>query len=129
MPMVVGRITDRYLTRRPGGGKYGNPLVFAFRLDNLDQTLGVYNPSHDYSKLLYSLRLGDTVTAYYRPLSTNPIDIEVFQVEKNHEIIVAYADYSKNHAIASNALAVIGAIFLLVGIGDIFMKTQMRKAP
>jgi hypothetical protein len=127
MPIVVGRIVNRYLTHRPGGGRAGNPLVFAFKLENLDQTLGIYKPSHDYSDLLDSLRVGDTVTVYYRPLSTNPIDIDVFQVEKKGKIIVDYAKYSRNHATASSALVVIGSIFLLVGIVGIWMKTQIRQ--
>jgi hypothetical protein len=127
MPTVVGRIANRYLTHRPGGGRAGNPLVFAFKLENLDQTLGIYKPSHDYSDLLDSLRIGDIVTVYYRPLSTNPIDIDVFQVEKNGKIIVDYADYSKNHATASSALVVIGSVCLLFGILAIWVKSQLRQ--
>jgi Protein of unknown function (DUF3592) len=127
MPTVVGRIVDRHLTRRTGGGKGGNPLVLAFELDNLDQTLGIYNPSQDYSELLDLLHVGDTVTVYYRPLSTNPIDIDVFQVEENKRIIVDYADYSKNHSVASTALAIFGSIFLLIGMVGIWMNTQMRQ--
>jgi hypothetical protein len=127
MPMAVGRIVDRFLTRRHGGGKGTNPLVLAFKLDNLDQTLGIYNPSHDYYKLLAQLRVGDTVTVHYRPLSTNPIDIDVFQVEENGRILVDYSDYSKNHAAASTALTVFGSIFLLIGIVGIWMKLQMRQ--
>ena len=125
MPTVVGRIVNRYLTRRQGGKS--KSLVLAFKLENLDQTLGIYKPSRDYSELLDSLRVGDTVTVYYRPLSTNPIDIDVFQVEKNRRVIVDYADYSKNHAFASAFLAVVGSIFLLIGIGGIWMKMQTRQ--
>ena len=84
-------------------------------------------PSHYYSDLLDSLRNGDIVTVYYRPLSTNPIDIDVFQVEKNGKKIVDYADYSKNHATASSALVVIGSVCLLFGILAIWMKTQIRQ--
>lgn len=127
MPMVTGRIAERSVRQRPGGGRSGDPMVFAFKLDNLDQTLGVYNPSRDYSDLLDSLQVGDVVTVYYRPLSTNPIDIDVYQVEKKGRIIVDYADYSKNHRAASTALAVFGSIFLLIGIGGILMKTIMRQ--
>jgi hypothetical protein len=102
-------------------------LVLAFKLDNLDQTLGIYNPSHDYSDLLDLLHVGDTVTVYYRPLSTNPIDIDVFQVEENKRIIVDYADYSKNYSVASTTVAIFGSILLLVGMVGIWMKTQMRQ--
>lgn len=126
MPMIAGRIVYRYLTRRSGGGRGGNPLVLAFKLDNLSLVLGVYRPSHDYSDLLASLNIGDSVTVYYRPLATNPIDIDVFQVEKDGKIIVDYSDYSRNHAIASNFLVAIGVVFLLIAVGGMVMKTQPR---
>ena len=127
MPKVVGRINNSYVTRRPGGGKHRNPPVFAFNLDNLERTIGVYRPSHDYSKLLDSLQAGDTITVYYRPLTGNLIDIDVYQIEKNGRIIVDYKSYSNNYSVAVAAIAVFGSILLVVGI--LGLRIQMKKDP
>ena len=81
---IIGRVSKSYTTKRYTGGSGEKEIpVFAFNLDNMEQTLGVYKPSRDYSYLLDNIKLGDTITVYYKLLISNPIDIDVYQIEKN----------------------------------------------
>jgi hypothetical protein len=121
---IVGRVSKSYTAKRYTGGRGEKRVpVFAFNLDNIEQTLGVYRPSRDYSYLLDNIKLGDTITVFYKPLSSNPIDIDVYQIEKNNKVIVDYKTYAHNYSITSIAIGVLGIVSLLLGIYQI-RKTQ-----
>jgi hypothetical protein len=93
-----------------------NIPVFAFNLDNIDQTLGIYKSSRDYSSLFNDLKKGDTITVFYTPASDNAVNTHVYQIEKNGQIVFDYNDHPRNYSAALIAIALIGLFTLLFGI-------------
>lgn len=117
---VEGQISKAYTTTRRTGGKGLNSrTVFAFNLSNVNQTLGAYRPSQDYTTLLQQLHVGDTVTIYYRPNAADVINIDVYQIEKAGSVVLDYGSYDKNHRFAAILCGAFGAVSLLFGIRQI----------
>lgn len=112
---ISGEVTKAYETTRRTTGKYSsNVPVFAFRLNNYDQTLGAYRPSRDYKKLLHNLRPGDTVTVYYKPMPKDKINIDVYQIEKAGQVILDYDSYKRNHKGVAIFVGMLGIIMLVL---------------
>jgi len=60
-----------------------NAKVFFVSLKGLDQLLGVYRMSENYDDLVKQIEQGDTLTVYYRSDSSNEINIDLVQIDKN----------------------------------------------
>lgn len=90
--------------------------AFYLKLHGLNQNLGVYNPNEDYAKLDKDLRIGDTVKINYNHSSdTFQLNLELFQIEKNKEIVLAKEAF-QNTERKGFYIALIGGIILtLVG--------------
>lgn len=69
--------------------------ILAFQLNNVSQILGEYHPSQDYTALKKILTPGSAVTVYYKPNSFNEVNLDVYQMEKNNQVILDYKDYEK----------------------------------
>jgi len=123
---IKGQISSAGVAYRTAGRAHRIP-VFAFTLDDLSQRLGVYQPSRNYTTLSNQLTIGDTVIVYYRPRLNDAIDIDVYQIEKNGHVVVDYASYSHNHAMASFWIAALGLLLLLYGIYQLFKKPSVLK--
>lgn len=112
---LTGQITSAYETTRQTTGKYASDVpVFAFTLDNHNQTLGAYRPSRDYKILLKNLRIGDTVTVTYKPMPNDIINIDVYQIEKSGKIISDYNSYKRNHIGASILVSVLAILMIIL---------------
>jgi hypothetical protein len=117
---IEGHLTKAYTTiRQTGGNGVKSRTVFAFNLSNVSQTLGAYRPSQDYTTLLQQLQLGDTVTVYYKPNTTDSINIDVYQIEKSGAVVLGYEGYEKNHRFAAILCGVLGTFSLLLGTRQI----------
>ena len=116
VPKVIGIVTNAQIKSN------NKSLVFAFNIDNCRETLGIYNSSADYQMLSNQMMSGDTVTIYYRPKTSNAINTDVFQVEKNGKVIVDYEAYNKSHKTAAWVLGM-GIIF----IASLGVLTAMKK--
>lgn len=117
---VKGQITKAYpANRKTGGNGLNSRTVFAFNLSTVNQTLGAYRPSQDYTSLAQQLHVGDTITVYYRPSAADEINIDVYQIEKGGSVVLDYDSYEKNHSFAAILCGVFGAVSLLFGIRQI----------
>ena len=56
----TGKVTYTGLIRKKAS------YVFAFRIEKLNQLLGVYDIKQDYSELTNNIKIGDTITVYYQ---------------------------------------------------------------
>jgi len=117
---TTGKVTDLGVTdktSRVGGRMNITGKVFYLRLDNSSETLATYRPEQDYSQLSRKIHIGDTVTVYYHSSDGNSLNLDVFQIRKNGEIIQDYESYNKNHLTIAWVTGILGII--VVGIGVI----------
>jgi hypothetical protein len=118
-PRLEGKVESAYLTpywmRTTRSHKW--VTIFAFRLDQSPQTLGVWWTSANYITLINSVHVGDEVTVYYKPSTASGVNLDVFQIEKGNAIILDYENY-RRYSIAfayeSGGLAVF--IFLVAQV-------------
>lgn len=102
-PKLKGKVERAYLTQYsiPGGGTNKTVTIFAFKLDESPQMLGVYGSSEDYARLVKSVNVGDDVTVYYMPSHRSGVDLDVFQIEKGNAIMLDYEDYRHRSIVLS----------------------------
>ena len=72
-------------------------MVFFVTLKGLPQMLGVYRMSRNYNDLLEEVKEGDLLTVYYNRGSSNQINIDVIQIEKNGRIILPKSEFEKKY--------------------------------
>ncbi len=95
--------------------------VFYISLKGLDEDLGIYRMSKNYTDLLEQLNIGDKVTVYYRPSKNKEnINIDLIQVEKNNKIIIDKNEYEKKES----SLIYIG---IVAGLGTLLMAYRYYK--
>ena len=117
---ITGQITRAYQATRRTTGKHAKNLpVFAFTLNNYDQTFGAYRPSRNYRKLLNNLKSGDTVTVTYKPNSKDQINIDVYQIEKAGQVVLDYDSYKRNHIGVSIFVGLLAVLMIVVGTNKI----------
>ena len=94
-PKHVGRVERAYITEYTdyGGRQTKRFMVFAFKLDQSTQILGVHWTSENYADLIDSVRVGDEVKVYYQPSTASGVNLDVFQIEKGNAIILNYENY------------------------------------
>lgn len=92
-------------------GKYSSKVCY-FRLSSIDQTLGVYRATKNYTDILNSVRSGSAVTVYYQPNTSENINIDVLQLDYRDGTLYEYEEYEKKGI----ALIIIG---LIAGIGTV----------
>ena len=114
--------------RDPGGTHSFPQKVFMFQLSNLEKPLGTYRPGQDYTKLIQNIKIGDTITVYYnKKIIDNNLNIEVYQIEKNNQVLQDYKSYAHNHLIAAVLLVLSGFILLIYGILKILLSKYEGK--
>jgi hypothetical protein len=89
---------------------------FYFKLDNLAEILATYRPEQNYSALTNNLHIGDKIKVYYRAGTKNELNLNVFQIEKNEQIIQDYKSYNKNHQSLALLTGVLGTMMIGFGI-------------
>ena len=83
---------------------------------NSPYSFEVYRFPQDYSKLLNNIQVGDNVKIYFGKPGDNNSVSDVFQIEKNGQILLAYQDYNRNLKFLSVLVLIVGIIFILIGI-------------
>jgi hypothetical protein len=106
----VGTLKTAEVKNIKGFGKNGNAVrpVFALQFRNQKNYFAVYREYMGYQDLSASLKIGDTVTIYYRS-STKEYNLNVFQIQKGNQLIKSYKEY--NESASSN-----GGIQLFLGM-------------
>lgn len=95
------------------GTKGREYLVFYFDIQGLDQRLGIYRMSKDYSDLHKSVRIGDEIKVFYKKYSYNEnVNSDVIQIEKKGIEIYSKKEYERKQSV------VIG-IGLIAGISTL----------
>ncbi len=107
-----GLITESGVKKRKKSN--GSGKVFYFRVDGLEETLGVFRAGNDYKNLERELNVNSQVTAYFTPTNggADYINIDVLQVESGDKVLYAYSEYQDKNRI----LIIIGLVF---GIGTV----------
>ncbi len=104
-----------YLTST--SGRYRSSLTkkaFYLKLTGLNETLAVYNPEQNYTSLNTSLYIGDKIKIFYnRSKSTNNLNLEIFQIEKNNKLVLNPKDFIKRERTIF-FLTLIGGIALMI---------------
>ncbi|MCK7590573.1 hypothetical protein M0G43_08315 [Subsaxibacter sp. CAU 1640] len=87
---------------------------FQFSLVNYKQKLGVYRTSKRYQNLLYSIKVGDSVSVYLIDKSTTEsINTDVIQIENSTGVILDKEEFEKRHRIGMY-VALIGGMLMSI---------------
>ena len=124
---ATGQVIFASVVKRISTGKYATPQnVFAFQLDNLDKPLGTFRPGQNYSKLIETIKIGDTITVYYRHRNSERLNIDVYQIEKNGQILQDYTSYNRNNLILGIFIGLVGLGFLIYGVWTMHKRKYSR---
>lgn len=98
------------------GSKNQKSNVFFITLKNLNENLGIYRISNDYKDLLQKVNIGDKVKVYYEELSSTSenININLIQVEKDGKIIISKNEYEKREGSLFYIGLIGGLVFLYI---------------
>lgn len=108
----TGRVIERGTTDRKSTRRTAR--VFYLTIDGLNETLGIYRQEKNYSSLVDKIQPGDIITVYYlAKSSTDNINIDLVQIEKNGEIVVDQKEFKKKESF----LIYIGLIAGLFSVG------------
>ena len=86
--------------------------VFYLNLEGLEQTLGVYRMNRNYQDLTDRINKNDHLTVYFLSGPSSDINIDLVQIEKAEQIILAKSEYESKES----SIIWIGAIGILVVI-------------
>ena len=117
--LTTGKVTDLGITdktSRAGGRMNIKGKVFYLRLDNSTETFATYRPEQNYSNIMQKVKAGDTITMYYYPSDGKDLNLDVFQIVKNGEIIQDYGSYNKNHQMIAWVAGILGLLIICFGI-------------
>jgi len=92
------------------GSKGTKSNVFYIKLKDLNRKIGVYRFSKNYDDLLKLVKVGETVTIYYRDNSneTENVNIDLIQLENKTQVLIPKSEYEKKKS-----------SLLYIGIGGI----------
>jgi len=99
--------------------------IFYFRLHNSNQNFAVYRSYEGYEDLKTKITIGDTVEVYYSGKNSG-YNENVYQVEKNGEVLADLKEYKKNSSILAGKGLLLG-IVLTVGSILWYMKFDLLK--
>jgi hypothetical protein len=117
---------ENYVTSKGIGIRYGSKgrtsNVFYMTLKDLEEKIGVYRMSKDYSDLLSKINVGDKLRVYYKPSknTTENINIDLIQVEKDGKVLISKTEYEQKESF----LIYIG---LIAGFGTLFFSYRYYK--
>lgn len=101
-----------------------NSNVFYLKIHGLNQTLGIYRITGDYSDLLKQINPSDSITVYYKFQEPKEINIDLVQIEKGGQILVNASEFEQKES----SLIYIGlaAIIFNVGYSIYYYRTKTR---
>ena len=88
------------------------PRIFFLTLKGLPQMLEVYRMSRNYNDLLAEVKEGDVLTVYYKRNTSNRINIDVVQMEKNGRIILSKSEFEKKESSLISLTLIAGLLFV-----------------
>lgn len=115
-------VTDKSSTI--GGKLKVKGSVFYITLDNSDQTFATHRPSQDYENLSDKIITGDTITIFYKERPDNGLNLDVYQIEKEGQVLQDYESYNSNYKKLSWFTGIVGIGLLTFGIWQYFKKTD-----
>lgn len=115
---------DIVITARSTFVSPGTAKAFTFQLDNLSMPLGTHRPWDDYTKLLNEINVGDTLTVYFQKHPTHKLNLDVYQIEKNGQVLQDYESYIRNNKKAVVLLTLLVYCLVVYGI----IKVKLKKA-
>jgi len=109
-----GEVIDRGTTiRKAKRIRDPDASVFFVNVRGLNQTLGIYRMSGNYSDLIEKINPGDSITVYYKFQERTDINIDLIQVEKDGRVLVEATEYETKES----SLIYIGFVALILNIG------------
>lgn len=117
---VMGHVTNAGITTKSSitGGRYRIKIdgkVFFINLDNSPETFATYRPNQNYKKLAESIKIGDIVTINYSGSKSNGLNLDVYQIKKDGQIIQDYESYNRIYKIFSWLTGI--GFFVMIGLG------------
>jgi hypothetical protein len=94
-------------------GHHDNRRVFSFLLDNSTQKFAIHHAEERYTDLLFNVKPGDSVKAYYRPVR-HGMNLHVFQLEKNGKVLEPYDNYEKEISAGAELMLIVGIILIAI---------------
>ena len=127
--VITGHVTNAGIERKSGGG-YRIQIdgkVFFFTLDNSDEIFATYRPNQNYRKLTNSIKIGDIVTINYSGGNSKEFNLNVYQIEKEGQIIQDYKSYNRNYKILTWLTGIGFIVMIGAGLYPYYKDAKRRK--
>ena len=128
---IKGGVIDAGVTSTASkvGGKYRvEGKIFYILLDNSTEGFATYRPKQDYSRLSQAIKPGDIVTIHYLPSNSKGLNLDVYQITKNGQILQDYSSYNRNYKFVVILTGISSFGILAAGIYPYFRKWRRKKA-
>ena len=124
---VSGIVTNCGVTEKSstiGGNTKVKGTVFFINLDSSNQTFATYRSEQNYSTLIQKIKIGDTVSIFYRERQDNDLNLDVYQIEENGQVLQDYQSYNSNYKKLSWLTGIFGLGLLTFGIWQYFKQQK-----
>lgn len=98
---ITGKVTWVKVVFQPTTGRYSPRYrtLLEFQLDTIDEPFGVVHHENDHSRLSQNIRVGDTVTVYFHRRYSGGLNTNVYQIEKEGQVIMPYTSVDYEYLI------------------------------
>ena len=93
----------------------------ALEINGPNQKIRVFKPGENYSEFYSNIRIGDTVSIFYRKHSPDFFNSDIYQLDINNKNYLRINDVESNAAKGNIAILIIG-LFLYAGAIYVFLK-------
>lgn len=118
--VVTSKVTEK--SSIVGGKTSVKGNIFNFRLDNSDENFALHRPSQNYSDLVEQIKLGDTISVFYRKQNNTDLNLDVYQIEKNKRVLQDYNTRNSTYKKLSWFTGILGFGLLAFGILQYFLR-------
>lgn len=112
----IGKIIDKRISNNSSNvsGKLNlNSKILILKLSGTDEIFGIYNKEQNYELLNKKLSVNDSIKIYYNNKKTKNVNLDVFQIIKNNEVVYDSSEYIKKERLGAY-IALIGGFVLLI---------------
>lgn len=125
---ISGCVIDAGIRQKTSGNRIKiKDNVFFIILNNSSEVFATYRPEQEYATLTERIKIGDTITIYYRSHSGD-LNLDVYQITEHGQVIQDYKSYNHNHRIIAWITGISGLGVLAVGFYP-FFKRCTEKYP
>jgi hypothetical protein len=123
---ISGRVTSVGNATRVTKKYSIHQKIFRFTLDDYHYAFDAFRPSQDYSNLESHIKVSDTIKVYFYKWRDDDSVTDIYQIEKNGQVILDYKSYNQNFTFLGVFLILAGLFILAYGFWK-FKRTKNNR--